>query len=500
MNAPLRKAGVVVLVLFGLLFANLNWVQGYKADEYRTNDYNRRVTVAEYERPRGIIEADGQPLASNKATDGVLKFQRIYPKKEIYAPVIGYKPVDNAETGIERSENEFLAGTSDKLIADRIGDMFTGDNTGGGNIVLTLNTRAQETAYKELTENKKDVKRGAAIAIDPRTGAVQAMVSMPSYDPNPLASHEAKTFTATFKELNGDKQKPLLNRAIADNKPPGSAMKVIISAAALQAGKTQESEIQAGEVYRPPGSGADIRNAADETCAGARVTLKEALTDSCNTGFARLGVELGADRVKKTAQAFGFGQKDLTVGNLDGSGLAVASSETGDMANADGSTDQAALAQSSIGQRDVRMTVLEGALIAATVANDGKQMKPYLVQQQLSSERRPLYTASPQVLRTPINGDVAKDLREMMVSVVENGTAKKARIKGFQVGGKTGTAQNAEGAGNHGWFIGFAYNEKGEAISASCVMLENVPGGGASAEAARIAALMMRAAAGRGGD
>jgi peptidoglycan glycosyltransferase len=499
-NAPLRKAGVVILVLFGLLFANLNWVQGYKADEYRNNEHNRRVTVAEYERARGVIEADGQPLASSKVTDDQLKYLRVYPKKEIYAPVIGYKPVDNAATGIEKSENEFLAGTSDKLIADRIGDMFTGDNTGGGNIVLTLKTRAQETAWKELTDNEKGVKKGAAIAIDPRTGAIQAMVSMPSYDPNPLASHEPKTFTATFKKLNGDEDKPMLNRAIADTKPPGSAMKVIISAAALQAGKTQESEIQAGDSYTPPGSGAVINNAESETCPSSQVTLKEALTTSCNTGFARLGVELGADRVKKTAQAFGFEQTDLTVGNLEGSGLPVTASRTGAMANPDGSTDEAALAQSSIGQRDVRMTVLQGALIAATVANDGKQMKPYLVQQELSSERRPLYTASPKVLRTPVNSDVAKDLREMMVSVVKNGTGRKAKISGFEVGGKTGTAQNGEGRPPHGWFIGFAYNEKGEAVSASCVMLENVPGGSASAEAARISGLIMRAAAGRGGD
>ncbi|HEX2291553.1 MAG TPA: penicillin-binding protein 2, partial [Pseudonocardiaceae bacterium] len=103
MNAPLRKAGVVILVLFGLLFANLNWVQGYKADDYRTSDWNRRVTVAEYERPRGIIEAGGEPLANNRATEGTLKYLRVYPEKELYAPIIGYKPVNNAETGIEKS-------------------------------------------------------------------------------------------------------------------------------------------------------------------------------------------------------------------------------------------------------------------------------------------------------------------------------------------------------------------------------------------------------------
>ena len=500
MNAPLRKAGVVILVLFGLLFANLNWVQGYKADEYRTSDHNRRVQVAEYERARGVIEADGQPLAQSKATDGTLKFLRTYPDKQIYAPIIGYKPVNNAATGIERSENDFLAGTSDKLFADRLSDMFTGDNTGGGNVVLTLSTRAQEVAWKELTENERGVKRGAAIAINPKTGAIQAMVSMPSYDPNPLASHDEATFQAAFKKLNADKDKPLLNRAVGDTLPPGSTMKVIISAAALQNGYTKESVIEAGSSYTPPGSGAQIRNAEDEICPGSSITLKSALTTSCNTGFARLGVALGAEKVKGTAQAFGFGQTDLTVGNLEGGGLAVAASETGAMANPDGSTDQAALAQSSLGQRDVRMTPLQGALMAATVANNGNQMRPYLVQQLLSPDRRPIYTAAPESLRKPIDGQVAGDLREMMVSVVTSGTGRNAKIRGFEVGGKTGTAQNAEGADPHGWFVGFAYDDKGEPVSAVCVMLENVPGGKASAEAARISGLIMRAAAGRGGD
>lgn len=501
MNAPLRKAGVVILVLFGLLFANLNWVQGYKADQYRTSDYNRRVQVAEYERPRGVIEADvGEPLAESKATDGTLKYLRVYPGKQIYAPIIGYKPVNNAETGIERSEDEFLSGTSDKLFADRLSDMFTGDNTGGGNVKLSLSTRAQEVAWKELTGNERNATRGAAVAINPRTGAVQAMVSMPSFDPNPLASHDEKTFQAAFKKLNEDKSKPLLNRAVGATLPPGSTMKVIISAAALQNGYTQDSVLQAGSSYTPPGTNRPIENAEDEVCPGASIDLKAALTTSCNTAFARLGVALGAEKVKAAAQAFGFGQTDLTVGNLEGGGLPVAASETGAMANPDGSTDQAALAQSSLGQRDVRMTALQGALISATVANGGKQMRPYLVQQLLSPDRRPIYNANPETLRTPINSQVAGDLREMMVSVVQNGTGRRAKISGFEVGGKTGTAQNIEGANPHGWFVGFAYNDKGEAVSAVCVVLENVAGGHASAEAARISGLIMKAAAGRGGD
>ncbi|AGZ38346.1 peptidoglycan D,D-transpeptidase FtsI family protein [Actinoplanes friuliensis] len=501
MNAPLRKAGVVILVLFGMLFANLNWVQAYKADDYRTSDYNGRVRVAEYETPRGVIEAGGEALAQSKATDDTLKYLRVYPEKKVYAPIIGYKPVDNAETGIERSENDFLSGASDKLFADRVSAMFTGDKAGGGNVVLSVKPKAQEVAYKQLTNNERGAKAGSAVAIDPRTGAIQALASFPTFDPNPLVSHDNKVATAAFKDLNADKDKPLLNRALSETYPPGSTFKVIISAAALQDGYEQSTEIPAGQTYTAPGSGAPIKNSEDQTCPGAQVTLKEALTDSCNTGYAQLGVKLGGDKVKKAAQAWGFEQNDLTVGNLqEGTGLPVAASKTGEIKNPDGSTDQAGLAQSSIGQKDVRMTTMEGALMAATVANGGKQMRPYLVQQLLSPDRRPIYNASPQTLRTPVNGQVASDLKDMMVSVVENGTGQRAKIDGYEVGGKTGTAQNAVDADDHGWFIGFAYNDKGEAVSAVCVMLENVPGGHASAEAARIAGLIMKAAAGRGGD
>lgn len=499
MNAPLRRAGVVVMVLFGLIFANLNWVQVYKADEYRTHEFNRRVMAAEYETPRGVIEAGGQALAQNKETDDELKYLRVYPEGKIYAPVLGYKPVTLGATGIEGSENEFLSGASNKLFADRLSSMFTGDNPGGGNVVLSLNTKAQEVAWKQMTNNQRGVTKGAAVAIDPATGAVQAMVSMPSYDPNPLASHDVKAAAKAYQELNEDDDEPLINRAVGATLPPGSVFKVIVSAAALQNGYKTSSEIEAGSVYRE--GGATIHNSEDEVCPQGKVTLKEALTDSCNTGYARLGVELGADKVKATAKAFGFEDDTLKVGDLDSNtGLTVAASATGAIANPDGTTDTAALAQSSLGQRDVRMTPLQGALMAATVANGGRQMRPYLVQKLLGPDRRTIYTAEPEKRLEPITSDVAEGLRDMMVSVVENGTGRRAQINGLTVGGKTGTAQNAEGANPHGWFIGFAYDESGKAVSAVCVMLENVPGGHASAEAARIAGLIMKAAAGRGGD
>ncbi len=499
MNAPLRRAGVVVMVLFGLLFANLNWVQAYKADDYRTSDYNARVRVTEYERPRGVIEAGGQSLASNKATGGELTYLRTYPLKEQYAHVVGFKPVNGTAINIEKSENDFLAGTSDQLFADRVRDMFTGNQTGGGNVVLSLNVRAQQTAYRQLTNNQIGVNKGAAVAIDPRTGAIQALVSTPSFDPNPLASHDTDAAGAAYRRLEKDGDGPLKNRALSETYPPGSTFKVIDSAAALENGYTTQTSIPAGPSYTAPTSGSPIRNADPAICPESQVTLINALTESCNTGYARLGVKLGATVIKDKARAFGFEQDDLTVGRLNDGGLPVAASRTGTMQNPDGGDDPAALAQSSIGQNNVRMTPLQGALIAAAVANDGRQMRPYLVQRLLGTDRTTThYTVNPQELRRPVSAQVARDLQDMMVSVVENGTGQNARTDGLRVGGKTGTAETGRGP-DHGWFIGFAIKD-GQPISAVAVFLEDA-GPGGSGEATRIGGQILRTVAGRsGGD
>ncbi|MDG4822237.1 penicillin-binding protein 2 [Asanoa sp. WMMD1127] len=493
MNAPLRRVGVVVLVLFALLFVNLNWVQAYKADEYRNSDYNGRVQIAEYERERGVIEAGRTALATSKPTDGELKYIRQYPTDETYAHVVGYKPVNLAATGIERSEDEFLAGTSDALVADRISDLWTGEKTPGGSVLLSLSKRAQETAFKELSNNRVGVDKGAAVAINPETGAVQALVSMPSFDPNPLASHDTAAAEAAFNKLEKDPDKPLINRALSETYPPGSTFKVIDAAAALENGYTQQTQISAGSSYTPPTSGTDIRNAAASICPEAQVSLREALTESCNTGFAKLAVALGADKIKDEARKFGFGRTDLTCGRLNAEGLPVAPSETGDIKNPDGGDDPAALAQSGIGQNNVRMTPMQGALIAAAVANNGRQMRPYLVSKLLGPDRTTShYTATPKELNgSVVSSQVAADLQDMMVNVVENGTGRNAQIDGVVVGGKTGTAQSAADREDHGWFIGFAMKD-GKPVSAVAVFLQEA-GSGGSAEAARIGGLIMRA-------
>jgi peptidoglycan glycosyltransferase len=241
----------------------------------------------------------------------------------------------------------------------------------------------------------------------------------------------------------------------------------------------------------PQTGGFFIKNAAASICPEDQVTLKEALTESCNTAFARYGVEnLGIDKVKQMAQSFGFESVpgiDLDEKNI----YNVATSRHGAMTGPDGKVDPPALAQSCIGQKDVRMTPLQGALIASTVASGGEQLRPYLVQSLKTADLTTTdYVAKREVMRRAVSGQIAGDLQDMMISVVENGTGRPARIPGFRVGGKTGTAENADDAEDHGWFIGFAAKGNDPVVAIS-VFLENA-GKGGSAEAARIAGLVMQ--------
>jgi penicillin-binding protein A len=353
----------------------------------------------------------------------------------------------------------------------------------------------QERAYNDLLNNRSHAKNAAAVVLNPHTGAVLAMASTPSFDPNPLASHDTGTASDDYDRLNNDPGRPLLNLATQDNFPPGSTMKVIISAAALSNGYTPQTVIPAGSSYTPlPGSSFTMTNAEPSICPDPTITLLDALTVSCNTGFAQLGVKLGSDKIQSMAKAFGFEDDGLTLARDSASSpsaLGVAASHTGNMTNSNGDDDPNLVAQSSIGQSSVRMTPMEGALIAATVANNGVQMRPYLVDRAQAPDLTNAYTATPKQLRSPpITGEVAGELQQMMESVVQNGTGRNAQISGFQVGGKTGTAQNSADDGDHGWFIGFVMKDN-QPIAAVAVFLEHA-GTGGSGEATRIAGDLMQ--------
>jgi penicillin-binding protein A len=489
-NAPLRKVGIVVLALFALLFINLNWIQAYKADDYRTSQYNGRVLISDYERQRGVIaDAHGVVLARSVATDDNLKYLRKYPLGAAFAPVTGYRPVQLGATGVEQAENDYLAGNSDSQALDRFWDLFSDTKKPGGNVYTTIDKNVQQTAYNALLHNDAGVKEGAAVVIDPSTGKILALASTPGYDPNPLASHNDNDALKAYNAYNKAADNPLVNHAISDTYPPGSTFKVIDSAAALSTGQyTTSTVIPAGRSYTPiPGGGFTMKNDAPGVCPGANITLIDALTVSCNTAFAQLGVKLGSAALRQQAQAFGFGDASLTLAN---GSMPVAASQTGSMLNASGNDDPNHVAQSSIGQYEVRMTPLQGALIAAAVANGGVEMRPYLIDHTQGPDLSIDYQAQPQALRTPVSAQVAGELQTMMISVVEHGTGERAQVNGYDVGGKTGTAQNTASGDAHGWFIGFAMKD-GKPIAAVSVLLKNA---GSSKYAAGVAGDILKAA------
>jgi peptidoglycan glycosyltransferase len=489
MNRPLRRVAVACLVLFGLLLLQVNWIQVVKAKDYRNDPKNRRVLLRTYDRERGpIVIGTGKQrlaVARSVATTDALKYLRTYPGNEVYAPVTGFASFIYGYTGIELLENPILSGDDERLLVRRLSDYITGRQVKGGSVVLTLNRAAQQAAFDALKG-----KVGAVVALDPRTGAVLAMASSPSYDPSTLSSHDGPAIRENYQKLVADPLDPLVNRAVEARYAPGSTFKVVTAAAALSKGYTPDSVIDA-----PPsasfGPGRPIRNFAGETCgSNSKQSLADALATSCNTAFALLGTKIGQDALVKQAEAFGFGRNDLQLPQRIAK--SVVTTESGTM-------PKVFLAQSAIGQKDVQATPLQMAMVAAGVANGGELMKPYLVQELQAPDLSRLDLAKPEVWSKAVSATVASQLTAMMERVVSKGTGSAARIANVRVAGKTGTAQGAAGARPNVWFIGFApANDPKVAVA---VFLDHRSGYGADATggklAAPIAQRVMRAVLGR---
>lgn len=443
MNGPLKRAALACLLMFGLLMINVNYLQVVRADDLRANPRNDRNFYARYEVERGRITAGDKVIAESFDTgDTEYRFERRYPEGKLYAPITGFFAPES-ERDMERAKNSLLNGTSADLLIRRSIDLFTAKQSKGANVDLTINPRAQEAAYKALGASGK---KGALVAIEPKTGAILAMVSLPTYDPNPLSKPNKADVNKAYNKLDKDEDKPLVNRAIERSYPPGSTFKVVTMAAYLESDDTlgPESQVDAPQVLDLPNTTADLPNYGGAACGAGRVTLSFALEKSCNTPFGKIAMELGYDALKDQALKFGIGGEPLSIP------LPVAGSGIGE------EEDQAALAQASIGQRSNQMTPLQMAMIAAGIANNGVVMKPYLVNKVADAEGGEIETADPEELSTAMSEDSARKLQEMMVNVVSKGTASAAQIPGVTVGGKTGTAETAEGRDPHAWFISYA--------------------------------------------
>jgi peptidoglycan glycosyltransferase len=523
MNKAIRKVAVALAVLLVALFVNLNFVQVVKGDSYRDDPQNRRVLLNEYASPRGDINVGGTAVAHSVKTDDVLKYLRVYPKGSLYAPVTGFYSLSATPspylgtTGIEAAENDVLSGNDPRLFGTRLADLLTGRNPRGGSVELTLDNATQQAAYQALIKGAgKTNRRGAVVALDPSTGAVLAAVSTPSYDPSVLSLHNTRKITINYAKLANDPAKPLLNRAFNELYPPGSTFKVVVSAAALKAGVKPTDQLIAPNGYYPEtgktasscpqGSVNCVENFGGETCDnGKTASLEFAFAKSCNTLFSALAVEqLGGQAIADEAKLFGFDpDQQLEIP------LPVADSTVGDP---DDLTSKGFLARTAFGQQDVRMTTLQGAMIASAVANNGILMTPYLVDRELAPNLDQLSKTEPTQMSQVLDPTQNQQLQAMMEGVVTapEGTGHDAAINGVVVGGKTGTAdtgrklKNGKDEPPDAWFIGYAMTN-GVAKIAVAVIIENggvqgneTTGGEAAAPVAR--AVMQAYLKGHGGS
>jgi peptidoglycan glycosyltransferase len=456
-NRPLRRLSAVVAVLFLALFASTTWIQYFQADSLNKRPGNSRQLYAELGRDRGSLIVAGQAVASSAPVDDPYAFQRQYAAGPVYAPVTGYYSIRYGTSMLERAENDVLAGTSDRLFYRQLSDLLTGEKPRGASVDLTLDPAVQQAAYAGLAGRK-----GAVVALDPKTGDVLAMVSSPSYDPNALAGHDAAAVAKQWNALLADGDDPLTNRAIAGNLyPPGSTFKLVTAAAALESGKYQESTLLDGPARLDlPETTATLGNDEGTACGpNDKVSLIDALRISCNTAFASLGMTLGADALRSQAEKFGFG-RDLSVP------LRVTPSTF----PADPNAPQTA--QSAIGQFDVRVTPLQVAMFSAAIANGGVLMKPNLVRDvRAGDDLSVIETPAPQELGRAVSASTATTLTDMMKAVVARGTGTKAQIDGVEVAGKTGTAQHGAGLPPYAWFTSFA--AKGDRQVAVAVVIED---------------------------
>ncbi|MFM1723268.1 MULTISPECIES: peptidoglycan D,D-transpeptidase FtsI family protein [Rhodococcus] len=451
MNTPLRRVALAVMVMVAALLANATYVQVIKADDLRGDPRNSRVLLDEYSRQRGQISAGGQVLASSVPTDDRYKYLRVYPPNPAApsspfanAPVTGFYSMQYGTAGLEKAEDPVLNGSDNRLFSKRFFDLVSGRDPRGGNVVSTIDPVMQQVAYDELTAKGYT---GSVVAIEPSTGNILAMASTPSYDPNTLSSHDGAETSAAWDELNSDPDRPMLNRAVSATYPPGSTFKVVVTAAALENGANPDEQLTAAPNITLPGTSTTLENYNGSTCGGgATASLREAFARSCNTAFVELGIKTGSDALADQSKAFGIGP------GTPGIPIPVADSTIGSI------PDDAALGQSSIGQRDVALTPLQNAEIAATIANGGMRMESHLVSQLQGPDLSNLATTTPKSLGRAVSPEVAATLTQLMIGS-ENNTAGQGKIPGVQIASKTGTAEHGSDPRNtppHAWYIGFA--------------------------------------------
>ncbi|MEV3969793.1 penicillin-binding transpeptidase domain-containing protein [Streptomyces sp. NPDC050698] len=481
MNKTIRRASAFALLLVLALLVRATWVQFYEGRALADDKDNRRNAIETYSAPLGNIIVGGRSITGSAPTKtGDLKYKRTYTDGPLYAAVTGYASQAYAPTQLEGIYTDLLNGTDSRLKS--VMDTLTNQRAEPGNVVTTIDPDVQKAAYEALGD-----KKGGAVAIDPKTGKILAVVSTPSYDPSSLT--DANTAGPAWKKLTTDPDKPLTNRALRQPLPPGSTFKLVVAAAALEDGlySSVDQKTDSPNPYPLPGTSKVLDN-ENPSAPCANASIRVALQYSCNNVFGKMAVDLGQDKVKAMADRFGFDddKQDVPV-------RAYTSVYPSDM-------DPSETALTGIGQFDVTATPLQMAMVSAAIANGGKLVSPHMVAQITDSGGDVLQDYDDAGTKEIVSSSTAEQLQSAMQTVVNKGTGTNAQVPGATVGGKTGTAQHGENNSQvpYAWFTSYGKSDSSGKEVAVAVVVEQsnaarseVSGNGL---AAPVAKAMMQAA------
>jgi peptidoglycan glycosyltransferase len=450
MNRQIRQLAAALMALYLLLFGALNYWQVGHTEELASRPSNTRALIRQFDSPRGrIITADGTVIARSEQAIGVtdVSYQRIYPTRELFANITGYYTFGLGSTQLEKTENDVLSGDTFTQQVRALDDIFTDAATDqSGDVQVTLRNDMQNVAKFLLGDRE-----GSIVVLDVQTGAIKAMWSYPSYDPQRVADLDYDSAYNYLTELQDDARDPLLANAYQQRYMPGSTFKVLTAGAAFDFGTVSlESVFPDEREFVPPQTDDPIENYEGTVCGGDMATV---FARSCNTAFARMALDLGPERFLEGMQRWGVGET-IPI-DLPG----ATSSTVGDFA--DIADNLPLLAIRGFGQNDDQMVPLHMAMVAATVANGGAMMKPFVVDTEIDHDGNVINRTQPEVWRRPISTETANVLRDLMVGVAERGTASCciALEGGISVAAKTGTAQlngPGEPERSHAWITAFA--------------------------------------------
>ncbi|WP_148288679.1 peptidoglycan D,D-transpeptidase FtsI family protein [Ilumatobacter nonamiensis] len=451
MNKQIRQLALGLMTLYVVLFATLNYWTVAQEEELNANIENTRAVRREFDRPRGpIVTADGVVAAEsvpNPDPDAEFDRLREYPTGDLLSNITGYFTLSFGSTGVERVYGDVLTGTTTEQQIRALGDLLSSDVDNSGTVQLSVRNDLQAAAKFALAGRS-----GSVVVTEVETGAVRAMYSNPSYDPNTFVNLPFEDAQEAIVDLQNAPGNPLLSGAFQQRYMPGSTFKVITTGIGLENGVIDTtSEFERVSEWVPPQTTDPIENYRGSVCGG---DLPEVFRRSCNIPFAQTAILLGPDRMVDGVGDWGIGEA-LPL-DIPGS----AASTFGDTTDLDERLPL--LGIRGFGQNDDQMVPLHMAMVAGTVANGGRMMEPYVVESTYDHQGRVLNDTDPEVWKTPISAQTAATLTELMTGVTEGegGTGQSVQLAGGQrFAAKTGTAELGlvdDPDRVHAWMIGFA--------------------------------------------